>query len=509
MALTRRTFHKATLGGLLLPAFSRAADRPALATGIASGDVNQSGAVIQARTTQPARLWVEVAADDSFRNVTRFAGGDALPETDFNAKTILNGLEAGRDWFYRVQFESLEGAALLGDTATGHFHTAPLTAEENIRFCWSGDTVGQGWGIDTSRGGMRTYAAMLSHAPQFLVHSGDQIYADGPVPETQMLDDGTLWRNLVTAGKSKVAESVQEFRENYYYNYLDAHYSRFHREVSVYYQWDDHEVLNNWYPGKPLTAPYTDSNASVLAARSRLALFDCNPLRRSPADPERLFRVVHYGPLLDLFFIDLRSYRGINSLNLQTLAGADTHFLGTLQLQWLKDELASSQATWKIICSDMPIGLTVTDFGTPIAENWANGDAGAPLGRELELADLLGFIHRANIANVHFITADVHFCASYHYSPERAAFQDFTPFWEFVSGPLHAGNFAPSSLDMTFGPEQIFCGVPADLAPNRPPSANLQFFGLIDINKDSRELQVSHYNCVNELLWSLRLAPEL
>lgn len=501
--LTRRTFNSTALGSLLLPMFSRAAERPLLTTGIASGDVSTDGAVIWARSDRPARLWVDVAADDSFSSFTRYQGGAALPDTDGNSKAVIAGLEAGKDWFYRVQFESLETANLFGDSSTGHFHTAPVNGSDNIRFCWSGDTVGQGYGIDVDRGGMRTYAAMLSHNPQFLVHSGDQIYADGPVAATLALDDGTLWRNIVTAGKSKVAESVQEFRENYYYNYLDEHFSRFHREVPVYYQWDDHEVSNNWYPGKTLGAPYTDTSASLLAARSRHAMFECNPLR----DPAQIYRVVHYGPLLDLFFLDLRSYRGANSLNRQDSASAETAFLGTVQLQWLQQALQNSTATWKIICSDMPIGLTVTDFGTDIAENWANGD-GPPLGRELELAALLGFIKRAQIRNVHFITADVHFCASYHYSPERAQFQDFTPFWEFVSGPLHAGTFAPSQLDPTFGPEERFCGVPADLTPNRPPSANLQFFGRIDIDSVSQAMQVAHYDCTNRLLWSVQLQPE-
>ena len=507
MTLSRRHFARSVLGTFLLPAISRAADRPAHLTGIASGDVNADGAVIWSRTDRAARMWVDVAADERFRTFTRFQGTAALPETDGNSKAVLRGLEAGKDWFYRVQFESLELNGLLSESAVGRFRTAPLEARDGVRFCWSGDTAGQGYGIDVSRGGMRTYAAMLSQDPQFLVHSGDQIYADGPIPSTLALDDGTQWRNVVTPGKSKVAETVQAFRENYYYNHLDEHYSRFHRAVPVIYQWDDHEVANNWFPGMALGKPFVETSASLLAARARHAMFECNPLRRSAKDPEQLYRVVHYGPLLDLFVVDLRSYRGANSPNRQTAASPATALLGTDQLHWLQQALKASTATWKIICSDLPIGLTVTNSGTDIAENWANGD-GPPLGRELELAALLSFIHQQRIPNVHFITADVHFCASYHYSPERARFSDFSPFWEFVSGPLHAGTFSPSRLDPTFGPEQRFCGVPADLAPNRPPSDNLQFFGRIQIDPVSRVMEVAHYNCVNERLWSIDLQPE-
>ena len=51
-----------------------------------------------------------------------------------------------------------------------------------------------------------------------------------------------------------------------------------------------------------------------------------------------------------------------------------------------------------------------------------------------------------------WLTADVHYTAAHRYDPNRAQFQDFAPFWEFVSGPLNAGTFGPNELDATFGP---------------------------------------------------------
>ena len=82
----------------------------------------------------------------------------------------------------------------------------------------------------------------------------------------------------------------------------------------------------------------------------------------------------------------------------------------------------------------MPLGLVVPDGDTKF-EALANGDPGVPKGRELELADLLRFIKTAGITNTVWLTADVHYTAAHHYSPERARFQEFEPFWEFVSGP--------------------------------------------------------------------------
>jgi ABC transporter, phosphonate, periplasmic substrate-binding protein/PhoD-like phosphatase len=116
-------------------------------------------------------------------------------------------------------------------------------------------------------------------------------------------------------------------------------------------------------------------------------------------------------------------------------------------VQWLKRALLNSRATWKVIASDMPLGLQVPDILG--FEAWANGD-GSALGRELELADLLQFIKYNAIKNVVWLTADVHYAAAHLYDPAQAQFTDFNPFWEFVAGPLHAGTFGPNKLDNTF-----------------------------------------------------------
>ena len=69
------------------------------------------------------------------------------------------------------------------------------------------------------------------------------------MPPEIRLPDGTMWKNLVTPEKSKVAETLDEFRGNYTYNLLDEHVRRFNAEIPQFVLWDDHEVKNNWYPG--------------------------------------------------------------------------------------------------------------------------------------------------------------------------------------------------------------------------------------------------------------------
>jgi alkaline phosphatase D len=230
------------------------------------------------------------------------------------------------------------------------------------------------------------------------------------------------------------------------------------------------------------------------------------PVRQHPLDKERLYTAFGYGPSLDVFRIDLRSYRGPNTANDQAEPGPATAFLGQEQITWLKQALLGSNATWKVIASDMPIGLIVPDGD--LFENGANGD-GPARGRELETAGLLRFIRDNGIRNVVWLTADVHYTAAHHYDPNRAQFQEFAPFWEFVSGPLNAGTFGPGQLDNTFGPQVAFQKAPPEGQADLPPSAGLQFFGQVDIDGATEVMTVQLKDLTGATLFTRELEPEV
>jgi alkaline phosphatase D len=457
---------------------------------------------------------VEISTTDSFKAIRHGAFVDALPESDLTAKALLEGLPTGQDIFYRIRFQDLASPTVESEPVVGRLRTAPAD-RRSISFVWSGDTAGQGWGSDESRGGMRTYAVMRRNRPDFFIHSGDTIYADGPLAAEQKMPGGGVWKNLVTEEKSKVAETLAEFRGNYKYNLLDRNVREFNAEVPIFSQWDDHEVTNNWWPGEMLTRAehlrknYTERSVLLLAARAGRAFHEFMPIRATLVEPGRVYRKISYGPLLDVFTIDMRSYRGPNGEDNAETYGPDSYILGPAQIAWLKRALGNSQATWKVIASDMPIGLIVPydsdrKWGF---EGIAQGD-GPARGRELEIADLLAFIKRAGIRNTVWLTADVHYTAAHYYDPNRAVFQNFEPFWEFVSGPIHAGTFGPNRLDNTFGPQLRFIKAPAEgQGQNLPPSEGLQFFGQVAIDGTSEVMTVTLKDVEDRALWSVNLDP--
>ena len=244
----------------------------------------------------------------------------------------------------------------------GHFHT--VGKKEDIRFVWGGDTARQGWGINEAFGGMKIYEAMRQVQPQFFIQSGDNVYSDGPIQPSVMAENGESWTNLVTPEVSKVAETLDEFRGRYKYNLLDENLRRFNAEVPQIWQWDDHEVANNWSDSKDLSedSRYVVKDVPLLVARATQAFHEYAPLRPHDAEEsERIYRKISYGDLLDVFVLDMRSYRGPNTENLQPVESDETAFLGEEQVDWLEQGLKDSRAVWKVISADMPIGLNISD----------------------------------------------------------------------------------------------------------------------------------------------------
>ena len=480
--------------------------RPSVPFGVQAGDILNDRAIIWSRTDRPAQMLVEFSTNEAFTNSWQTVGPVAIQSNDFTTRIDQAGLPSGQLIFYRVTFESLNAPRVRSEPVIGRFRTPPSTPRD-VWFAWSGDNAGQGWGINLEFGGMKIFETMRKLNLDFFIHSGDTIYADGPIKAEVKLDDGRIWRNVVTPEKSKVAETLHEFRGNYRYNLLDRNLQRFNAEVPQLVQWDDHEVRNNWYPGQRIADKrYTVRSCDILAARGKRAFLEYTPIRTTAAAPGPVHRAFNYGPSLDVIMLDERSYRGPNSSNRQRTMSRKTAFLGARQLDWTKQQLVSSRATWKVIASDMPIGLIVRD-GKTAFENAANGH-GPALGRELEIADLLSFIKRQQIKNVVWLTADVHYAAAHHYDPNRARFTDFEEFWEFVAGPLNAGTFGPADLDNTFGPEVRFNSVERGMKKNRPPSDGLQFFGTVRIDAKSLVMTVGLHNLEGKVLYSVDLNPE-
>lgn len=498
-----------------------------LPSGIMTGEASKDSVVVWSRSSGDGRMIVKVTAVDDAFNPARGRGcfektvesGWVTAETDHTAKIGVTGLPSGSHFLYAVQFEDESGVRSPAEFGT--FRTAPEGLRpgrgQRVRrpsgtrqsFVWTADTAGQGFGINPDLGGMRTYRAMAATNPDFFIHAGDTIYADGPIEAEHQEPDGQVWRNVVTEGVAKVAETQEEFRARHRYNMMDHNIRDFYAHTALLSQWDDHKTTNNWYPGETLEDErYTVLDVDTLAQRGRRAWQEYQPIGDARAlkpgtsgfEDARIYRKIERGSQLDVFCLDMRTFKGENT------AGKEAHetdILGEEQTQWLIDGLRDSTATWKCLSADLPLGLVVSDGKAQ--ESISNTDPGKPLGRELQLARVLKSIKDNGVKNVFVITGDVHYCAAHHYTPENAAFQDFHEFWEFVAGPINAGSFGPNKLDRTFGPEEVFSK--AGPAMGSPRDAAFQFFGHVDLDEQDL-MTVSLRDGNGEIVWEKQFEPQ-
>ncbi|MGA8588932.1 MAG: PhoD-like phosphatase N-terminal domain-containing protein, partial [Pseudolabrys sp.] len=110
-ATTRRRFlttlASASAAAITSPAFSLSPQRPLVTHGVQSGDVSLDSGMVWARADRPARMFIEAATTDTFKETYHASFADALPETDFTAKVLVEDLPPGQDIFYRLRFQDL------------------------------------------------------------------------------------------------------------------------------------------------------------------------------------------------------------------------------------------------------------------------------------------------------------------------------------------------------------------------------------------------------------------
>ncbi len=443
-------------------------------SGVVSGDVTDSSAIVWSRASAPATMQVAYSANAELEDSSTIEG-EATAKTDFTAKVLLEGLEADTTYYYQVTFTDGGNSS---ESVQGSFKTAPAADQESsISFVLLGDIAGQQFCRHVD-GGYPIIAAMHELKPDFGVGNGDMIYADGDCPITPNIDwspyDNLFtpegdWENVEGDFPNVASEDVdwtdlESLREVYWahyrYSLADKSYSNFLSEVPMYSQWDDHEVINDF--GAPWD--YWNKNNEEregftnLVTAGRDAFFHYSPIAPNEEEPNRIYRQFSRGSAMDLFIIDARSYRSRNHLE-DTEENAKT-LLGAEQLEWLKNGLANSKATWKVVSADVPLSIPTGSAASELGrDGWANGtneDFSAETGFERELMDLMGFLDENNVENLIFVAMDVHFSQNIRYEFDADEDGDNLIIHEFITGPNSAIMVTPPELDPTLNPESTF-----------------------------------------------------
>lgn len=418
---SRRSFLLATL---LAPACAGIVREPRFSSypftlGVASGYPTTDGIALWTRLApiplegggmppEPVAVRWQVAEDEAFRRIVRSGGAVAVPENAHSVHVEVDGLAAGRDYFYRF---------LAGGEASpvGRTRTAPERGKGDERM-----RIAVGSCQQYEQGFYVAHRHLAAESVDLVVFLGDYIY------------ESTWGREHVRAHHKPEPQSLADYRDRHALYKGDADLQKSHASAPWIVTWDDHEVDNDYANDRP-----EDLLPDFLARRAAAykAFYEHMPLRRSvllAGNGMRIYGRLDWGGLAAFHVLDDRQYRshqvcpkpmrgGSNLVGPACTERLDPALtmLGAAQEQWLDESLGAARASWNLIVQQtlfVPAGRVTPKDGLV---HWTDGWDGYPAARQR----LLRSIERRRASNPLILGGDLHaaFAAQVHSRPEDPA----------------------------------------------------------------------------------------
>ena len=436
--ISRREFNRlaAATGAIALVPFGSAQSQvrfvsPPFQLGVASGDPSADGFVIWTRLApepfDPGYLgqtifevaW-EVAEDSGFARIAKHGAAWARPHLAHAVHVVVDGLQPGREYFYRFRlgrYESATGRALTCP--------APNAAPAALKFAFASCA-------HYEQGFFSAYRYMAGDRPDLILMLGDYIYEDA-------------WGDRrVRQFDPLEAVTLADYRRRYTQYRSDPDLQAAHAACPWLLTWDDHEVDND-YVG--LTSEHELCGGAAVResfparrAAAYQAWFEHMPVRPSRLKPGmavQIYGTVDWGTLARFYVLDTRQHRSVQVCpNLPTVARCDFEkgrkilfggaggasfidpaepackaaladstrtVLGAEQERWLDEALSGSAAAWNLLAQNVML-MTVAEGTAESPRHYSDAWAGYPPARERLLAALV----KHGAANPVVLTGDIH-----------------------------------------------------------------------------------------------------
>ncbi|MCK2218905.1 alkaline phosphatase D family protein [Actinomadura sp. ATCC 31491] len=406
--MDRRAFLTAATAGLLTsqtwaaPASarpSRTLRADPFTLGVASGDPSAGGFVLWTRLAveplsgdgrggMPARDvevdW-QVAADERFSTIVRSGTATARARDAHSVHVELDGLEPGRDYFYRFRSEGrLSPEGRTRTTPTGA--TTPLTFA--VAAC-----------AHYEHGYYTAYRRLAEQEPDLVVFLGDYMYEYGPSGYTALA--GRVRTH--TPGKCR---TLADYRLRHAQYKSDHDLQKAHATAPWLVAFDDHEIENNWAGSVSSTG---EADFASRRAQAFRAYYENMPLRRGSLQGAvlRVNRRVSWGTLARFHLLDTRQFRDDQACLDGVRAGCDERLadrrtlLGAEQWRWLEDGLRGSTTRWNLLGQQIMVAQRDYKIGPGREVNLDSWD-----GYAAERTRLLGALSRT--PNPVVLTGDAH-----------------------------------------------------------------------------------------------------
>ncbi len=250
------------------------------------------------------------------------------------------------------------------------------------------DRPGKPYGGDSS-----IFESMANTPAAFHVWMGDNWY-------TREVDFESAWGLNYRASHARSQKVLQKFMA----------------AMPQYAIWDDHDFGPN------------DAGKNYILkeeARETFKNFSTNPSYGE--EGKGIYTKVNYSDV-DLFLTDDRYFRSNDKMpdSIDGKPTASKQFFGTVQIEWLKNSLLFSSATFKIIIVGSQVINPLNKYETMQKYSY-------------EYNELLNFIRNQKIEGVVFFTGDRH-----HSEVIKVEQQNFYPFYDVTISPYTAGVSKPT-----------------------------------------------------------------
>ena len=387
--------------------------------GVASGDPLPDGVILWTRVTPQdsvatVEVVYEISPEQDFSKGVIKGKAMTTPAQDYTVKVDVRGLRPGTRYYYRFE-------ALGASSATGQTRTAPTEAD-SLKFAVVSCS-------NYEFGHFNAYGAMAEREDlNAIVHLGDYIYEYGP----GTYGDTTLGRTNLPAHE---AVTLSDYRTRYAQYRLDPDLQAAHQKHPFINIWDDHEIANNAYTtGAQNHQADTEGEYSTRRSAAVQTYYEWLPIREGAH-----YRTFNYGNLADLMMLDERlagRTAPADSVTDPSLQDESRSMLGTEQMEWLKMQLSSSQAKWKVVGNQVIFSYLNWGYEPGFTVNLDSWD-----GYPQEQKALETFIADA-VENVIFVTGDTH--RSWAFEVTTNPFSGYNP--ETAEGAI-AVEFGTTSIN--------------------------------------------------------------
>ncbi|MBC7883771.1 MAG: alkaline phosphatase D family protein [Anaerolineae bacterium] len=387
--------------------------------GVASGEPRPNSVVIWTRVPESYQsssvsVTYQLSTDESFTTIVTTGQFITDASLDFTVKVTVNALSPFTRYYYR--FSTTTGyQSVIGRTLTA---PAANSTPRQLTFAYVSCQ-------DYTQGFYTTYAALAQDDIDYCVMLGDNMYETGAA---------NFQNGQVRLDPIANATTLDEYRSKYKLYMSDLNYQEVRRLFPWVYIWDDHEVFNN-YAGAELSASERERQANGYTAFLEfMPVTPVTPLTTvDGVSSVELYRKISFGTLIDLFVLDERQYRdGVVCSRDFAVTACEELFdptrtmLGSDQKDWIKSQLGTSTARWKVLLNEVMMMRFEAINLDPAArakklppKNFSNSaltDQGLYInldawdGYPSERSDLLAYIGDNQIKNVVVWTGDIHNC---------------------------------------------------------------------------------------------------